>query len=226
MDELVSRACDACGGPVVGNQRRWCGDKCRRRMANRAIKERDNARVAVATSETPGARRCPRCEGWFLATNPRRRFCTHTCAQMFGQARRRRDARVTREATPPPITGAKQCPWCLRWFDSTRPTARFCREQCQKLWHRRALIERTPKDENAFTARPRAWHRDKLARRQGGVCPICGDPLDARHTRNEPDAVEVDHIVPRAAGGLNTWANVRAVHRRCNAAKAATVPAQ
>jgi 5-methylcytosine-specific restriction endonuclease McrA len=39
------------------------------------------------------------------------------------------------------------------------------------------------------------------------------------------DRPSLDHIIPRSKGGPDTWANVQAVHRRCNLEKADTMPA-
>jgi 5-methylcytosine-specific restriction endonuclease McrA len=54
----------------------------------------------------------------------------------------------------------------------------------------------------------------------GWRCAICGvrTPADHRGTIR-PDAPEIDHIIPIAAGGDHTHANVQCLCRLCNIAK-------
>lgn len=65
-------------------------------------------------------------------------------------------------------------------------------------------------------SRPR-WRGSKPAQRakyrrvQHGLCGICRRELDG--------TVEVDHILPRSAGGPDTWHNLHLVHRYCNRRK-------
>ena len=53
--------------------------------------------------------------------------------------------------------------------------------------------------------------REKHRRAQGNRCGIC--------TRELNGTVEVDHILPRSAGGPDTWHNLHLVHRYCNIRK-------
>lgn len=60
-----------------------------------------------------------------------------------------------------------------------------------------------------------------------GLCAHCGvhcefgkrDRYDSR-----PHLAEIDHIIPRAAGGSRAARNLQLLCRRCNRAKAARVP--
>ncbi len=60
-------------------------------------------------------------------------------------------------------------------------------------------------------------------RRAGGVCHICGRPIDFALPHLDPMAYVVDHLVALAKGGADTIANKAAAHRSCNGAKAARV---
>lgn len=71
----------------------------------------------------------------------------------------------------------------------------------------------------------------ELIERDGGICQLCGDPVDKTdcffdsygsfHTgRLYPT---VDHIKPLAKGGKTTWDNVQLAHFHCNSAKRDTV---
>lgn len=66
-----------------------------------------------------------------------------------------------------------------------------------------------------------------LVKRDGGICQICGEPVDSTDGwyderdifhigRNYPT---VDHIIPLTKGGDNTWDNVQLAHQHCNSAK-------
>lgn len=59
--------------------------------------------------------------------------------------------------------------------------------------------------------------KSKLAvahRRQSGLCGICRGPLKLAEAN-------LDHIVPRALGGIGTLSNLQATHVRCNSKKGA-----
>jgi hypothetical protein len=65
--------------------------------------------------------------------------------------------------------------------------------------------------EHAIPARGRAHRVASLqTRAEERTCWICGKP----GTTNDP--LTADHIVPRAHGGHDTRANMRAAHRSCN----------
>jgi 5-methylcytosine-specific restriction endonuclease McrA len=73
-------------------------------------------------------------------------------------------------------------------------------------------------------AHTRRMRRPQISRalvliRDGETCQYCG----GRPGRTE---LTLDHIVPRAQGGLTTWENVVAACRGCNAAKADRTPEQ
>lgn len=54
-------------------------------------------------------------------------------------------------------------------------------------------------------------------------CQICGCPTPKKlRGTTEPNAPELDHRIPMAAGGPHTWANVQCACRACNASKGAT----
>lgn len=60
----------------------------------------------------------------------------------------------------------------------------------------------------------------KVFERDGWRCHLCGckTPRGLRGSY-EPNAPELDHVLPLAAGGTHTWGNVRCACRQCNAVK-------
>jgi 5-methylcytosine-specific restriction endonuclease McrA len=64
----------------------------------------------------------------------------------------------------------------------------------------------------------RDQHRRAIARTKP-PCGICGQPIDYALKSPDPMSFEVDHIIPRAAGGPDTLENKQASHRKCNRTK-------
>ena len=53
----------------------------------------------------------------------------------------------------------------------------------------------------------------KLLKKQKGICPQC-----KQHFTPE-DLIEIDHIIPKSKGGLDTYNNLQALHRHCHDVK-------
>jgi len=63
---------------------------------------------------------------------------------------------------------------------------------------------------------PQVNHRVALLlKRQKGLCPFC------RLFFKDRDLLEIDHILPRAQGGLDEFKNLQLLHRHCHDAKSA-----
>lgn len=58
-----------------------------------------------------------------------------------------------------------------------------------------------------------------VAERDGWLCGICGDSVDALLEYPDPMSKTTDHIRPLAKGGLHVWENVRLAHLECNVRK-------
>lgn len=52
-----------------------------------------------------------------------------------------------------------------------------------------------------------------LVSRDGARCYLCGQGQDA------DDPFEIEHVIPRAAGGSDDIENLKLAHRSCNRAK-------
>ena len=63
------------------------------------------------------------------------------------------------------------------------------------------------------------FSRANVYRRDGLTCQYCG-------ARPGPDALTLDHVLPRARGGRTEWTNVVAACVACNARKADRTPEQ
>ncbi|MBV7408725.1 HNH endonuclease [Maritimibacter sp. DP1N21-5] len=51
-----------------------------------------------------------------------------------------------------------------------------------------------------------------LLHRQKNICPICGQVINLARG----DKVHVDHVIPLALGGADTWDNMTATHDHCH----------
>lgn len=60
---------------------------------------------------------------------------------------------------------------------------------------------------------------DVIWERDGGICQLCGDPIDRTLAWPEPFSRTLDHIVPLAKGGTHEPANVQLAHAACNSIK-------
>jgi 5-methylcytosine-specific restriction endonuclease McrA len=57
-----------------------------------------------------------------------------------------------------------------------------------------------------------------LLARDGNICSICGELMDATgRYPNTQRAASIDHVIPRSHGGNNALSNLRLAHRKCNA---------
>ena len=72
-----------------------------------------------------------------------------------------------------------------------------------------------PKDKAA--RKQAALHRDTLYVRQGGLCALCGGPVQRRGRQSH-----VDHVLPLARGGSAGFRNLQLLCRRCNQHKGAS----
>lgn len=66
---------------------------------------------------------------------------------------------------------------------------------------------------------------DALWDEQGGLCALCGDPIDRELRAPHPMSKSVDHIVPLSKGGTHEQSNLQWTHLVENIQKGARVPA-
>lgn len=66
--------------------------------------------------------------------------------------------------------------------------------------------------------------RLRVAERDGWICQLCGDAVDARLPARHPLSATIDHRTPRGVGGSrSSVANMQLAHQLCNGLRA-TVP--
>lgn len=210
IPESTRRNCVVCGEPFRpekrdnGYERRHCSRRCgcisRRR--------RKEARLAAIRSEADRER------------------------QVRRELRVVRDLVRREEATSP---RPKTCRQCHQSFDAPFTgggRSGFCSEECRKV--RSKALQKRHRGPRKYRerARPgavvlRGVTRTKVFDRDRYRCQLCKRRTPMHLSGSyEPNAPELDHIIPLALGGNHTWENVQCVCRACNIAKAAKVQGQ
>lgn len=101
----------------------------------------------------------------------------------------------------------------------------YCSKRCQQRWHERIKNE---KRMDKLKGRPHDTDitLEKLFKRDGGVCYICGcscdwsDIVERDGTKIAGDHYpSIDHVKPVAKGGTHTWDNIKLACRGCNTLK-------
>lgn len=64
--------------------------------------------------------------------------------------------------------------------------------------------------------RDRARKRVAARVKAGEPCALCGQPIDLSIKWPDPQAFEVDHIVPTSHGGSDDYELLQPAHRTCN----------
>lgn len=200
--------------------------------------------------------RCRLCGGTFdrmykyfrdtvLGTNRNKLTCPHCFAINVEEYRKRKKEPKEREAQMKAQQRAEQlsrkvnnqlarrlaihvCKNCGQEFcmaSTGYNSEQYCSDKCQKRWHNRIKndkrIKRMETGEHDIDIT-----LDKLFRRDGGVCYICGKMCDWTDIVEKDGAMiagdsypSIDHVKPLSKGGSHTWDNLRLACRRCNTAK-------
>ena len=119
----------------------------------------------------------------------------------------------------------KTCKECGKVFHSEYETAAYCSHECR----RKAENRRAAKHQGHRKRARRAGVEytsgitlSKLIERDGGICHICGQPIDEHDKQwgtSGPMYPSIDHVKPISKGGGHTWGNVRLAHCICNSIK-------
>lgn len=126
----------------------------------------------------------------------------------------------------------KVCAWCGDAFMSEGREI-YCSRDCCKQANKKQIRERN-KRLGLNSCVKRAKHYgvayelgitlDKLIKRDGNRCHICGgecDRSDIAYGHVGPTYPTIDHVIPLAKGGPHLWWNVKLAHFQCNSEKGA-----
>jgi 5-methylcytosine-specific restriction endonuclease McrA len=105
--------------------------------------------------------------------------------------------------------------------DSCRPA--WQKETRRRQWAENPELRRRQQADaaNRRRARIRGNGRERYDRldvfeRDGWRCQLCSFPVDQAAQWPDPLSAAIDHVVPIAAGGADTFANVQLAHQGCN----------
>lgn len=190
---------------------RACGFAAKKAAAAKAAAERAEAGEAARRSRCQPCRVCGA-----LCQQPTHRLCSDDCRMEDA----RRQDRARNEARKPLLR--RRCRECdgayVPAYGDKRRT--FCSDACA-LKHGKRISKRVRRARLRGVVAERVNPMAVFAR-DGWVCRLCGcrTPRAARGT-TQPNAPELDHIVPLACGGAHTYENTQCACRRCNQAKGA-----
>lgn len=240
VDHRPTRICAACGGHfgATGTTSLYCSLKCRADARNK--RRRQHGLPAIKVDK-----HCLECSA-AMHVRRRTMYCSRGCARaricrikrevepIVVQVRRGPCAACGRQITMR-HGGVKYCGQCkaaaqgwrseekdcmvcgARFIQQTR-WQKACSEHCSKASTRKA--GRIAKARRRAVTRGRAAELIdpiKVFERDGWRCQLCLMKLRPEDRGTYKGAApELDHIIPLAAGGTHTWANVQCACRRCN----------
>ena len=138
------------------------------------------------------------------------RFCSEKCRVDHHAARHRAE----------PVA-ERQCKGCGVSFMPKGTAHVYCTTECKyRVWYPKKRAQRRARlvgDVDPI----RVFDRDDWA------CQICGidTPRELRGSF-EPQAPELDHIIPLSKGGEHSYRNTQCTCRQCNGAKGSRLPDQ
>lgn len=200
------------------NSRRFpktCSNECRQKLAAVGVERRaagvylnkraQGRKPKVVVPRHPVT--CEHCGKTVLRKMRSARFCSAGCVQEHHK--------VLRRSGP---TVECQCAACGKSFMPKTRGNVWCSRECRlRVWY---PVKRAKR--RAATA---IGHVDPIAvfDRDGWRCHICGrkTPKGKRGTF-EPEAPELDHIIPLSVGGAHSYENTACSCRACNMAKGAS----
>lgn len=203
--QVAEFSCDRCGKEVFRGK---CGPipkggKCRRC--------KEHLRVQALKNSEP--RNCRVCEEPIFGAPSLRVVYHEQCKAKFYKAYHKDYWRKVR-----PAKQQRQCANCPAMIATNNPRRRFCTTECMRTvqWARRNAERRGSGYTNHIdTISPLA-----ILNRAKWRCQQCkvSTPQRLRGTY-EPNAPEVDHIVPLSQGGSHRESNLQCLCRACNQQK-------
>lgn len=183
------------------------------------------------------ALKCDECGSEYKAKGEwvknRRKCCSFDCAKQ-----RRQKSMKDRFAghVYKNVHKCEECGKSFRRKKGPKNDARYCSRRCYGAVKSRVLFERFKETyplplpswiSGSVRRRARqmaqkngAVNRNRVIKRDHGVCYLCGSMTDKRHGKTHNLYPNADHVIPLSRGGSHGEENMRCACRRCNTAKA------
>lgn len=201
--------CGYCGDtfyPKGSDRTKFCSRAC-------AFKFKGAVSALKSVSFTVTRAKCGHCGEWFEVKPRNRKFCSQACGLIY-QRQTYKDKTRSKWDT-------RRCKECDASFTPLQRCSRpseYCSAQCARRYNgrigkkkRRAVMRGVQSERvNPIDIFVKAEWR----------CQLCGTetPRILRGTY-EPNAPELDHVIPLARGGAHANDNVQLLCRQCNASK-------
>jgi 5-methylcytosine-specific restriction endonuclease McrA len=96
-----------------------------------------------------------------------------------------------------------------------RAHKKYCSQSCrQRAYENRRIVDLVA-DRDDFDA----VEAGAVFARDQWKCGLCGERIDQSLVHPHPFSASLDHVIPRARGGLHVYENVQAAHLTCNTSK-------
>lgn len=220
--EHITYTCQHCGEdyhPKRANRSQYCSKSCQGKARIAVINASKNPVPPKPVRYVVRRPMCERCGARFTAVSVASRLCSDECRRVesLDKMRERSAANVNKKP--------RDCAECGLSFTPSYGDKRsvYCSDRCFKRSShrvarhaRRALLKLVTVERVNPT---NVFDRDNWTCRQCGV----STPRDLRGTY-EPNAPELDHVIPLSKGGEHSYANTQCLCRQCNGAKSNTLP--
>lgn len=243
--------CTVCGGPARTKRNLFCGNACKvaaqralrpkvdcrycgrtfqRKKGSRDSRQYCSRECAFANGKVVGRTgnwpapfspvyflTCSHCHSVFVAQRVRS-ACSEECSKALERTRMRAYAERLHRAE------AKKCVECGAAFVPEYGDKRrsFCSKQCGLRYGRRGRAKNYHSRAKQAGVARRYFNVRRIFERDKWTCQLCGckTPKVLRGT-TQPNAPELDHVIPIAEGGAHVQENVQCACRRCNSEKGA-----
>lgn len=197
----IERKCEYCSKPLNKVQKRFCSQDCFH-LDSRTVKGRQ--------------RECANCGKLFETGSNPGSCCSSMCSRSLAAKTRNKE----RE------TVVRICVCCGESFLAKIYLGSVVSKRCERcapaLYRDKSRVRRliTQKQAKEQIVDADIYERD------GWVCRICGELVNAGVSWPDPLSPSLDHIVPISLGGEHSLANVQLAHLGCNSRKGNKVDAR
>lgn len=231
--------CAQCSAEFTGRKRKFCSATCCRTAHDRNKYPRTWDEYAADVAAKALRRTCPRCGEIFRPTrgdihpNGPQIYCSRKCADGAKSEKARKQAFIAREervyakwakaaarriANEAEQARLQHCRHCGCYLQERKKRQTLC-ATCIEVGKRKTRSVAKMKRRVAAVER---FDPIEVLERDGWRCHMCGTKTPKRlRGTYEPNAPELDHIIPIAAGGEHSRRNTACACRKCNNDKGA-----